>query len=154
MQNFRSSTAHVKFQQICTLTGFFCWKYMKFLLKWYRGITSHDTEEWCKIRRKTDLFFLKKMARILWILIRELKSLKSLHFISSLSCKVCNVWPKKVQRSIFHDSEESFKIWRETNLWFRKWHEKFSKFSPERVRKFKNYDFDGILLSKVENPWA
>ena len=60
MQNFRSSTAHVKFQQICTLTGFFCWKYMKFLLKWYRGITSHDTEEWCKIRRKTDLFFLKK----------------------------------------------------------------------------------------------
>ena len=27
---------------------------------------------------------------------------------------------KKLQRSIFHDTEESFKIWRKTDLWFGK----------------------------------
>ena len=27
----------------------------------------------------------------------------------------------------------------------------FNKFSSEHVRKSKNWDFDGILLSKVEN---
>ena len=30
-------------------------------------------------------------------------------------------------------------------------HEEFSKFSPEHVWKSKNWDFDGVLLSKVEN---
>ena len=29
--------------------------------------------------------------------------------------------------------------------------EKFSTFSPEHVRNSKNWNFDGVLLSKVEN---
>ena len=52
-QNFRLSTAHMKFHQICTLMGSFCWKYIKFRLKKHKGVMSHDTEEWCKIWRKT-----------------------------------------------------------------------------------------------------
>ena len=32
--------------------------------------------------------------------------------------------------------------------------EEFSKFSPEHVWKSKNWGFDGILLSKVENVLA
>ena len=32
--------------------------------------------------------------------------------------------------------------------------EEFRKFSSEHVRKSKNWDFDGILLSKVENVGA
>ena len=48
-------------------------------------------------------------------------------------------------------SEYWCSIWRKTDMWFQKWHQEFSKFSPEHVRKFKNWDFDGILLSKVEN---
>ena len=32
--------------------------------------------------------------------------------------------------------------------------EEFSKFSPEHIRKSKNWNFDGILLSKVENVCA
>ena len=31
---------------------------------------------------------------------------------------------------------------------------KFSRFSPEHVRKSENWNFDGVLLSKVENVWA
>ena len=53
---------------------------------------------------KRNLFFVSKMTRIWWILIWALKSLKNLHFDWSLLCKLYNVWPKKVQRSIFHDT--------------------------------------------------
>ena len=37
----------------------FCAKYITFDLKKYRGVTFHDTREWCKIWRKTDLRFGK-----------------------------------------------------------------------------------------------
>ena len=39
--------------------AFFCWKYLKFQLKRYGRVMSHDTEKWCKIWRKTDLLFQK-----------------------------------------------------------------------------------------------
>ena len=55
----RLSTAQVKFHQIWTLIGSFCWKYIKFLLKKYRRVISQDTEEWCKIWEKNNLFFQK-----------------------------------------------------------------------------------------------
>ena len=35
---------------------------------------------------------------------------------------------------IFHDTEESCKIWRKTSLWFGIWHEDFGKFSPEHSK--------------------
>ena len=53
VQNFTLSTAHVKFHQMCTLIG------SLILAKKYRGVISHDTEDWCKIWRKTDLLFQK-----------------------------------------------------------------------------------------------
>ena len=59
VQNFRHLTAHVKFHQIFTLIGSFCWNYIKFQLKKYKRVISHDTEEWWKIWRKTDLLFQK-----------------------------------------------------------------------------------------------
>ena len=136
VQNFRLSTAQVKFHQICTLIGYFCWKYIKFQLKkvwrkyvsWYQRVVQN---------LKKNLFFVSKMTRIWWILIWALKSLKNLHFDWSLLCKVYNVWPKKVQGSIFHDTEESCKIWRKTDLWFGKWYEKFGKFSSEHLKMSK-----------------
>ena len=38
-------------------------------------------------------------------------------------------------------------------LWFGRWHEEFGKFLREHS-KVSNWDFDGILLSQVENVWA
>ena len=58
-QNFKLSTAHVNFHQICTLIGSFCWKYIKFQLKKCRGVMSHDAEEWCQIWKKLNLLFQK-----------------------------------------------------------------------------------------------
>ena len=50
---------HSKVPNICTLIDSYCAKYLMFDLKKYRGAISHDTEEWCKIWSKTDLWFEK-----------------------------------------------------------------------------------------------
>ena len=55
---------------------------------------------------------------------------------------------------MFDGTEYWCKIWRETDFAFKNDIEKLSKFSAEDVRKSKNWDFDRILLSKVENVWA
>ena len=96
---------------------------------------------------KRNLFFVSKMTRIWWILIWALKSLKNLHFDWSLLCKVYNVWPKKVQRSIFHDTEESCKIWRKTDLCFEKDMRNLANFR-QNTWKCENWYFHEILLFK------
>ena len=50
---------HSKFLKIWTLMSFFWLKYIMFELKKYRGVIFDCTEDWCKIWRKTDLYFLK-----------------------------------------------------------------------------------------------
>ena len=50
---------YLKISKMCTLMGYFWPKYIMFELKKYRGVIFHDTEEWCKIWRKTDLWFGK-----------------------------------------------------------------------------------------------
>ena len=49
----------LKILKISTLIGSFCAKYVTFHLKKPKGVIFHDTEEWCKIWRKTDLWFRK-----------------------------------------------------------------------------------------------
>ena len=61
---------------------------------------------------------------------------------------------KKYSGVIFDGTEYWCNIWRKTDLWYKEWHEKFSKFSLEHVWKSKSWDFDGFLLSNVENIWA
>ena len=69
-------------------------------------------------------------------------------------------WPKYVifdlekYRAVMFDSSEYWcKTWKKTDLCFPNWHEEYSTFSPEHVQKSKNWDFDGIIISKVENVW-
>ena len=50
---------HLEVSKIYTLTGCFWPKYIKFKLKKCRGVNFHDTREWYKIWRKTDLWFGK-----------------------------------------------------------------------------------------------
>ena len=68
------------------------------------------------------------------ILTQALKSIKILRFNGLLVTKVYNVWAKKVQRSYFSWYCRVKQIWRKTDLWFEKWHEKFSKFSPKHLK--------------------
>ena len=144
VRNFKLSTTQVKFHQICTLIGFFCWKYIEFKLKSYRRVMSHNTEEWCKIWR----FFVAKMTKIWWILTRELKSLTKLHFCWSFYAKYITFDLKTYRGDIFHDNEESCKIWRKIDLRFGKWHEEFGKFSPEHLKGSKIGTFMGSFCPK------
>ena len=50
---------HLKVSNIFTLMRSFWAKYILFELKKYRGVIFHDTVEWCKIWRKTDVWFEK-----------------------------------------------------------------------------------------------
>ena len=45
---------HSEFSKFCTLLGCLWPKYVMFELKKYRGVMFDDTENWCKIWRKTD----------------------------------------------------------------------------------------------------
>ena len=53
------SPEHSKISKICTLMGCFWPKYIMFQLKKYRGVIFHNTREWCKTLKKTDLWFGK-----------------------------------------------------------------------------------------------
>ena len=53
------STWTLKIVKISILINSFCAKYITLELKKYRGVMFHDIEEWCKIWRKTDLWFGK-----------------------------------------------------------------------------------------------
>ena len=50
---------HSKVSKPCTFICSYCEKYLMFDLRKYRGVIFHDTEGWCKIWRKTDLWFEK-----------------------------------------------------------------------------------------------
>ena len=98
VQIFRPLTAQVEFHQICTLIAYFCRKYIKFQLKKARRSYVSCYQRVLQNLEK-NLSFVSQMTRIWWILIWALKILKNLLFDLSLLCKVCNVWPEKVQRS-------------------------------------------------------
>ena len=73
---------------------------------------SHDTEEWCQIRRKTDLFQNWQKLGKFW---------PDYSKVSKIWTLICPFWEKyikfglkKYRRIVFHDTEESCKI--EENL--------------------------------------
>ena len=49
----------IKILKVSALIGSFCAKYLTFDPKKYRGVIFYETDEWCKIWRKTDLWFGK-----------------------------------------------------------------------------------------------
>ena len=83
-------TAYVKFHQICTLIGSFCWKYIKFSRK--------STEELCLMTLNSDATFEEKLICCFnWFFYFDLSPWKSPKFaLWFLLCKVYNVWLKKV----------------------------------------------------------
>ena len=102
---------------------------------------------WCVMQNlKKNRFFVSKMTRIWWILIRALKSLKYLHFDWSFSRKVYNVWPKW-RGVIFLDTEESCKIWKKkkTDLWLENDIRNLASFH-QNTWKCQNWYFHEILL--------
>ena len=125
---------HLKVSKIYTLIGCFWLKYIMFELKKYRGVIFHDTREWCKIWRKTDLWFRK------WH--EEFGKLSPKHtkvpklglllgaFIQSRKCTSLDIY----RGVTCYDSEEWCKIWKGIALLVQNWHEEFNKFWPEHSK--------------------
>ena len=122
--------------------------------KKYRGVIFYDTEESCKIWRKTCMWF--------WKWREDFGKLSPQYSEISRICTLMSCfWPKhkifvlkKYRGVIFDGVQDWYKIWRKTDLYFLKWQEEFGKFSPEHILKSKNLEFYWFLLSKVENVWA
>ena len=99
---------------------------------------AHDTKKWWKIWRKTNLLFQK------WLEFGEfwsdhLKVSNIFTLTRSFCAKYITLHLKKYWGVVFHDTEESCKIWRKTDLWFGKLHKEFGKILPEhsKVSKFR-----------------
>ena len=74
---------HSKISIICTLKGCFCPKYIMFELSKYRGVMFDDTQDWCKVWRKTDVCFQKWHEKFGNFNYSTLESLKIATFIES-----------------------------------------------------------------------
>ena len=84
-------------------------KVYKILAKKYRGVISHDPEDWCKIWRKTDLLF-QKWQEFGEIWPEHSKVYKTCTFICSYCAKYLMFDLKKYRGVIFHDTEGWCKI--------------------------------------------
>ena len=112
----------------------------------------HDTEEWCKIWRKTNLLFQK------WQKFGEFWSVHSkVSKICTLIGPFCEKYMtcdlKKYRVFIFHDTEESCKIWTILTCGLENDMRNLANFY-QNTWNCQNWYFHGILLSKVENAWA
>ena len=146
VQNFRLSTAHIKFHQIYTLIGSFCWKNIKFQPKKYRGVISHDPEEWRKIWRKTDLLFQKRQEfDEFWP--KHSKVSQICTSTGSYCAKYLMFDLKKYRGVIFHGNEGWSKIGRKTDFLFQKWQE-FGEFWLKHSKVSQIYIFIGSYCAK------
>ena len=107
---------------------------------------SHDTEDSCKIRRKTDLLFQK------WPEFGEFWPEHSK--LSKFSLWLVLLWKvtfdlKKYRGVIFHGTEELRKIWRGIVLSFQSWHEEFDEFSPGHSKVSKTCPLMGSFWTSV-----
>ena len=137
---------------IGTLMASFCLKFEMYELKIYRGVMCHENEEWCKNWRAIDLSVQNWHEEFDKFLPEHSKISKICTLMGFFWAKYMFELKKSIGELFMFDGTEYWcKNWRKSDLCFQKWHEEFSEFSPEHVRKSKTWDFDGILLSKVEN---
>ena len=122
-------------------------------LKESRGVIFHDTEEWCEIWRKADLWFGKWHVEYSKFSPEYLNNLKIETLMWSFYPKY-KMYELKIYRGVMcQDNEEWCKIWKGIDLSFQNWQEEFDEFWSEHS-SLKNVHFNGLLLNKVYNVWA
>ena len=112
----------------CTFICSYWAKYLKFEIKKYRGVIFHDTEGWCKIWGKTDLWFGKWHEKSGKFSPEHLKVSK-LGFWFDPLIQSRKIMSFKSIEELCHDNEEWCRIWRGIDLSFQNWHEEFDKYA-------------------------
>ena len=102
-------------------------------MKKYRRVMSHDTEEWCKVWRKTNCWF-QKSHEVSGEFSSNHEKVWKFYFNGLFLSKVYKVWAKKYRWAIFHDTEQ----------WcnYLSWH-----WRVMQNLHFENLHFDVLLLS-------
>ena len=96
---------HSKVSKICTLIGPFCAKYIIFDLKKYWGVIFHDTEESCKIWRKTSSQF-GKWHEDFGKLSSELSKISKIWTLKSCFWPKYKIFELKTYRGVIFNSTE------------------------------------------------
>ena len=144
---------HLKVSKIYSLMGCFRPKFIMFELKKYRGVIFEDAREWCKVWRKTDLWFGKWHEEFgkFWP-----EHSKISQICTSMGC----FWPKcimfelrKYRGVMFDGTQDWYKVWRKLTFTSKNDMKNLANFYHS-TWKSQNWDFNDILLSKVENTWA
>ena len=132
--------------------GYFWAKHMLFELKKYRGVNFNETEYEYKIWSGIDLLFQKwhKEFDKSWPEHSKVSKIFTLMDFFWAKCLLFKL--KKYRGVIFHDSEEICKFWKTTGLWFEKRLRNKTIFH-QSTWKCQNWDFDRILLWKIEKVW-
>ena len=109
---------------------------------------SHDPKEWCKIWIKTDLLFQKLQDEFgkLW---PKHSKVSKVHWF--LLCKLLMFDLKKYKGVIFHDTDAKFE--EKLTCGLKNDIGNLANFH-QSPRKCQNWNFGGVLMSKVENAWA
>ena len=123
------------------LLYFFSWNFI-----WFGQIMMENLNK--------NRFVVSKMARICWILIQALKSLNNLHFDWSFLCKVYNVWPKMYRKLSFMTLKYHTKFEEKLTCALENGMRDYFTSFHQNTCKYQNWDFDMILLSKIEDAWA
>ena len=103
-------------------------------LKFTGDLCVMTMNKWCKIWEGIDLSVQNWHEEFNKFWPKHLKMSKIYTLLGFFWTKAYNVLLKKYRGVIFHDTEEWCKLWRKTNLRFRKWHEELGKFSPEHLK--------------------
>ena len=102
----------VESMKFCILRNSFCLNHTNFLLKVYRRVISHDSEEWCKVKEKLTCGF-KYEKRNLVNFHETIHSAWKCYFdgLEGLRFKL-----QKHRGVIFHDTEQWCNIWINSDL--------------------------------------
>ena len=139
-----------KVSKLYTLMDCFWPKYIMFELKKYRGAIFHDTKVWCKIWRKTDLWFGKWHEELRRFSPEHTKFSKlglSLNpFIQSRKCMSLKLTGVLCVMTMNNDAK--FEI--ELTCCFKIDMRNLTNFDPS-TQNLKNLHFNGLILTKVNN---
>ena len=109
-------------------------KCILFVLRKYRGVIFHETEEGYKISRGIDLSF-KNWPNELEIFWSERWKVSKIFILMGSLWAKCKLFElKKYIRVIFHETEEGYKTWGGIDLSFQNWDKKFDNFWPEHLK--------------------
>ena len=127
------------------------------LSKAEKCVSLKFTEELCVKTLKNDAKFEGNwhvVSKLTWEIWRiSAWPLKRLHFNGLLLNKVCNVWAKKVQRSLSHDTEDRYKIEGKLTCGLEN-DEEFGKLLPEHLKVSKLRLWWDPFIHSRNNVWA